>query len=249
MANKKILVVDDEPDIIKMIDVRLRANNYDVFTASDGAEGLEKVKRDKPDLILLDVMMPEVDGFQLFKMIRRDPLTAKIPIIMLTARGAMKDTFEALGVEDFISKPFESEILLLKINQIFANSALVLSDDSYVVEKISKGLRGVNYEITIVPDEEGMSDKGRENKYKIIVAHLRFVKKEPAVFALNIRMMREKNPQVVIYFDDAVKSKDQEAATKLSALKDSWLKAGVQHFFDTRAADRSFTDFVKTITT
>lgn len=248
MAKKKILIVDDEPNIIKMVEVRLRANNYDVITASNGSEGLEKAKNEKPDLIILDMMMPKVDGFQFFKTIRKDPEQSNIPIMMLTARGAMKDTFETLGAEEFITKPFESEDLLLKINHVFKNNAIVLSGDTNVADHISKALREAGYEITVVADEEAMVKKGREVKYKTIVAHFRYVKKEPADFALNIRMMRQKNPQVILYFDAAVKTSEQKDIMEMATLKNKWRSAGVEHFFDAQMANQSLANVLKSLT-
>jgi CheY-like chemotaxis protein len=243
MAKKKILIIDDEPNIVKMVEVRLKANNYDVVAAFDGAEGLDKAKKEHPDLIILDVMMPGMDGFQFFKTIRKDPAQANIPILMLTARGAMKDTFEMLGAEEFITKPFESEDLLLKINYMFKNSALVLSNDSYFVDRASNVLRDIGYEVDVAGDEEGMAEKGREVKHKLIIVHLRCVARQPADFVMNVRMMREKNPQIVLYSDTDTKLKDQA----LMALKDAWLKAGVKHFFDVRTANQPFSEFIKSL--
>ncbi len=247
MAKKKILIIDDEPNIVKMVEVRLKANNYDVVVASDGTQGMEKAKKEHPDLIILDVMMPGMDGFQFFKTIRKDPAQAGIPILMLTARGAMKDTFEMLGAEEFITKPFESEDLLLKIDHMFKNSALLLSNDSYVVDRVGNALRDVGYEVTTVSDEEGLSEKGREVKYKLIVAHLRYVSRQPADFTMNVRMLRERNPQIVLYSDADTRPKDQAEAAKLAAMKDAWVKAGVKHLFDVRTTDRPFPEFIKSV--
>lgn len=241
---KKILVVDDEPDVRKMVEVRLKANEYDVVTAADGNEGLERVRADNPDLILLDMMMPGIDGFQFFKLMRRDPQTARIPIMMLTARGAMRDTFETLGADDFLSKPFESEELLLKISRIFKHSAMVLSTDERVIEKIGKVLREAQYDVGVAADEEKMAEMGREIKYKVIVVHQKCTKKEPAVFALGVRMMREKNAQVVLYMDTPLKSKDPEVAAEDAALKEAWVKAGVK-IYDTRAPEKPLSEMIK----
>ncbi len=83
MAKKKILVVDDEVDFAEMIKVRLEANNYDVIVANNGREALERVKKDKPDAVLLDLMMPEIDGLSVLKQIRAED--AKIPVFVITA--------------------------------------------------------------------------------------------------------------------------------------------------------------------
>ena len=84
----KVLVVDDEPDALELVSFNLKAAGYDVVTADDGNEALRKARQQVPDLILLDVMLPEVDGLEVCKLLRRDPATAGIPIIMLTAKAA-----------------------------------------------------------------------------------------------------------------------------------------------------------------
>ena len=111
---KKILVVDDEPNIITMIKSRLKANGYDVITACDGQEGLEKAQNENPDLILLDVMMPKLTGYKVARLLKFDSSFNDIPIIMLTARSQEKDIElgATVGVNMYITKPFEPEELL-----------------------------------------------------------------------------------------------------------------------------------------
>src|SRR5690606_33706387 len=93
----KILVVDDEPDALELIEFNLKSTGYDVVTAADGAEALKKARVVAPDLILLDLMLPEIDGLEVCKILRRDASTAAIPIIMLTAKAAEIDRI--LGLE------------------------------------------------------------------------------------------------------------------------------------------------------
>lgn len=111
---KKILVVDDEPNIVTMIKSRLKANGYDVITACDGQEGLEKAQNENPDLILLDVMMPKLTGYKVARLLKFDSSFNDIPIIMLTARSQEKDIElgATVGVNMYITKPFEPEELL-----------------------------------------------------------------------------------------------------------------------------------------
>ena len=87
MPPLKILVCDDERHIVRLIQVNLERQGWNVVTAYDGKEGLEKVKAEKPDLLVLDVMMPYMDGFEVLKTIRKDPATVKLPVIMLTAKA------------------------------------------------------------------------------------------------------------------------------------------------------------------
>lgn len=115
---KKILIVDDEPNITKLMESRLRANGYEVVTACDGQEGLDKAKEEKPDLIILDVTMPKFNGYEVCHMLRSDKLYDSIPIVMLTASGQATDIQKGMekGADAYISKPFKSIILLGIIN-------------------------------------------------------------------------------------------------------------------------------------
>lgn len=117
MSKKKILVIDDEPDIVNLVKMRLEANNYQVCTASDGEEGLKKAESEKPDLIILDIMMPKKDGYTFLLEAKKKGLIDNTPVITLTARPKMKELFKPEGVKDYILKPFEAQELLEKINK------------------------------------------------------------------------------------------------------------------------------------
>ncbi len=112
---KKILIVDDEAHIVEMVKARLKANDYDIVTASNGEEALSAARENTPDLILLDVVMPVMDGWTCVREKKKDPAIKDIPVIMLTGKEALKDMFELEGVKDYIVKPFESDELLAKI--------------------------------------------------------------------------------------------------------------------------------------
>ena len=116
----KILVVDDEPDAVELVSFNLKAAGFDVVTAADGAEALKRAKEHQPDLLVLDVMLPEVDGLEVCKIIRRDPSVAHIPIIMLTAKAAEIDRVLGLelGADDYVTKPFSPRELVLRIRKI-----------------------------------------------------------------------------------------------------------------------------------
>ena|SRR3989338_7779636 len=124
---KKILVVDDEPDIVRMIKMRLEANGYDVLTASDGNTAYKKVKSDSPDLIVLDLMLPGMDGYHVCRLLKFDEKYRHIPIMMLTAKGRKEDKMlgEKVGADFYMTKPFEAKELLDKIKELLesANAA------------------------------------------------------------------------------------------------------------------------------
>jgi two-component system, OmpR family, alkaline phosphatase synthesis response regulator PhoP len=120
----KILVVDDEENIRKLVNYNLLLDGYDVVMAVDGKEGLEKAVSEKPDLILLDIMMPEIDGLEVCSRLKKNPETRHIPIFMLSAKGQMQDLEDAfeVGADNYITKPFDvsklSEIIMFKLNKM-----------------------------------------------------------------------------------------------------------------------------------
>jgi DNA-binding response OmpR family regulator len=116
----KILVVDDEPDALDLIQFNLKAAGYDVMTADDGAEAIKKARTVQPALVVLDVMLPEVDGLEVCKVLRREPATASIPIIMLTAKAAEIDRVLGLelGADDYLTKPFSPRELVLRVKAL-----------------------------------------------------------------------------------------------------------------------------------
>src|SRR5262245_37046771 len=105
---KKILAVDDERAILRLVQVNLERAGYRVVMASDGREAMEKVASERPDLIVLDVMMPYMDGFEVLRTLKRNPATRDIPVIMLTAKAQDADIFEGLksGADCYLTKPF-----------------------------------------------------------------------------------------------------------------------------------------------
>ena len=117
---QKILVVDDEPDAVELLEVNLKGAGYEVVSAHDGEEALTKARMTLPDLIILDLMLPEVDGMEVCKILRRDQKTAGIPIIMLTAKAAEIDRVLGLelGADDYVTKPFSPRELVLRVKRL-----------------------------------------------------------------------------------------------------------------------------------
>ncbi|MGE0267542.1 MAG: response regulator [Candidatus Omnitrophota bacterium] len=114
-ATKRILIVDDEEDLVDMAKRKLERSGYEVEVAYNGKQGIDKVKADAFDLIVTDVVMPVMDGFTFYKLLKDDTKTSNIPVIILTARSNMEGSFRALGVDEFLSKPFDGGKLLDKI--------------------------------------------------------------------------------------------------------------------------------------
>ena len=115
-----ILVVDDEPEAVELVEFNLKQAGYGFIAATNGAEALEKARALAPSLIVLDLMMPELDGLEVCKILRRDPVTASIPIIMLTAKASETDRVVGLelGADDYVTKPYSPRELLLRIKRL-----------------------------------------------------------------------------------------------------------------------------------
>lgn len=118
----KILVVDDEPDALEILGFKLKEAGYAPIFAKDGARAISMARDERPALIVLDLMLPEVDGLEVCKILRRDPATAAIPILMLTARAAEMDRVIGLelGADDYVTKPFSPRELVLRIKKLLA---------------------------------------------------------------------------------------------------------------------------------
>jgi two-component system alkaline phosphatase synthesis response regulator PhoP len=120
MARTRILVVDDEPDILELVQYNLRKDNYDVVGVESGEEALAQVRATPPDLIILDLMLPGVDGLEVCRTLKRDTRTTAIPIVMLTARGEEADIVAGLelGADDYLTKPFSPRVLRARMRAV-----------------------------------------------------------------------------------------------------------------------------------
>ena len=115
---QKILLTDDDKDLVEAMSVRLERDGYTVLRAYDGDECLDKARAELPDLIIMDVAMPKIDGYSALKTLRTDKAIRHIPVIILTAKDQMEDIFKMEGVKDFFVKPFEYEAVARKIKSI-----------------------------------------------------------------------------------------------------------------------------------
>jgi len=122
MLGKKILLVDDEEDILDFLELILEEQGYSVLKATSGRDALAAAQMNRPELILLDIMMPEMDGWEVLKLLKADEEVSHIPVAMLTARTEMKDKIQGLqeGAIDYICKPFATKELLDKLEIILA---------------------------------------------------------------------------------------------------------------------------------
>jgi len=137
MTTSKILVVDDEEDILELIRYNLEKDGYQVFTAQTGETALETVKSEIPDLVLLDLMLPGVDGIEVCRQINSNSATRHIPVIMLTAKSEQMDVVIGLeiGADDYITKPFSPRVLLARVKAMLRRNRDNKSDDAESIVK------------------------------------------------------------------------------------------------------------------
>jgi len=155
MHMKKMLVVDDEPDIVELVTYNLRKEGFDVYSAFDGSEALAKIRKEKFDFIILDLMLPGVQGMEICRILRNEPTTRNIPIIMLTAKGEEIDKILGLemGADDYMTKPFSPRELLARVKTVMRRTSekaadatvirigkLAINKETYTVTKDDKPL-------------------------------------------------------------------------------------------------------------
>lgn len=155
----KVLVIDDDLAINELIRVNLELAYYTVISAYDGNKGYALAKQEEPDLIVLDVMMPEVDGYTVAKRIRENPSTKDIPIIMLTALNMLQNKAQGfnIGVDDYLCKPFEMEELLMRVKALLKRSNNIPKSVA-VKEVLTQG------DITLIPETYSIEINGKQAK-------------------------------------------------------------------------------------
>jgi CheY-like chemotaxis protein len=126
-----ILIVDDESDAVNILKLMLEKAEFDILTAENGQQGVQMARQARPDLIIADVLMPVMDGYGMYKELKNDPVTRHIPVIILTARGAMESAFDAIGADCFMEKPVEMTTLTEKITELLTRSACPSSKKRY----------------------------------------------------------------------------------------------------------------------
>jgi len=120
MTKETVLIVEDDEDILQLLEYNFQSAGFDVAVARDGLDAMARIKRQRPDLVLLDIMLPGADGFEVCKTIKRDPKSAQVPVIMLTARGEEVDRIVGLelGADDYVVKPFSPRELILRARAV-----------------------------------------------------------------------------------------------------------------------------------
>lgn len=180
MARKRILIIDDEPDFIKMLRARLQIEGYEVLSAEDGIKGIQVARRERPDLIILDIMMPGLDGHRVCDTLKKSSLTSSIPVIYLTARTSSTDETLALekGAKFYVTKPYNPGVLLEMIKSTLLEEemvgqargrVLIIDQESDFVEEVKRQLKKEGFDVRSFPSPEKGLDDARKKPPHVIL--------------------------------------------------------------------------------
>lgn len=153
MGKGKILIVEDDHDIVEMVEYNLKEEGYETLSAFNGEQGVELARRERPDLIILDLMLPVIDGFEVCRIVKNDQLTADIPIIILSAKSQETDKVVGLelGADDYVTKPFSPRELIARIRAILRRGR-----EHRLTEMIERGdiaIDGARHKVTVSGEE------------------------------------------------------------------------------------------------
>ena len=159
--HKKVLVVEDEQDILQLVKLYLEKEGFRAFTAMTGIEALKKVKAEKPDLIVLDLMLPEMDGLEVCKRVRSASDTAMLPIIMLTAKAEESDTIVGLelGADDYVTKPFSPKALVARVKALLRRVERTPDGGTDLYRYATLTMNLARHEVRIGPQEVPLTAK------------------------------------------------------------------------------------------
>lgn len=180
MHRRRVLIIDDEPDFVKMLQARLQIEGYEVLTAEDGIKGIQLARRERPDLIILDIMMPGMDGHHVCDTLKKSSLTWAIPIIYLTARTSPADEALALekGAKFYLTKPYNPDVLLEMVRSILLDQeisgqvkgkVLLIDQDPYFVDELTRQLKKEGFEVSTCPAAAEGFETAKEQTPDIIL--------------------------------------------------------------------------------
>ena len=167
VKGKKILIADDEPDILEIIQYNLKSAGYEVFTAKDGDDAIQKVKQVRPDLIILDIMMPKKNGMEVCEILRAQPAYRETLIIFLTALNDESSQMKGFdtGADDYVNKPISPKLLMSRVNALFRRSSKPADSDTGVLQIDNLVIDPVQYLVKIDEKEMTLAKKEFELLY------------------------------------------------------------------------------------
>jgi CheY-like chemotaxis protein len=195
MSSKaKILVVEDESDILAIIRLRLENVGYEVLTAGNGDEALNFLQRELPDLIITDVLMPVMDGFAFYKELKRSSVTSTIPVLILTSRSKMEDTFRVVGADEFVAKPFDHQELIAKVEHLLHRDTPQMKAAGTKKILIAGTDHDVIGEMTVLLKKQGCVTEFTSQGSEVISKAVTF---SPDIVILEVQMYGMSSPEII----------------------------------------------------
>lgn len=215
MKREKILVVEDEADLREVLQYNLTREGYRVLLAENGADGLRKARKEVPDLLLLDLMLPDLDGLEICRRLKKDPVTASLPIIIVTAKGEESDVVLGLGVgaDDYVSKPFSPRELLARVKAVLRRGPQ--REEAEAVRRIVRG------PLTIDAQRHEVLLEGQEVRFTATEFRLlQFLALHPGRVFTRDQLMRRVMGEEVVLVDRNVDVHVRAVRSKLGAHRD-----------------------------
>ena len=238
---KRVLVIDDEEEIVNAAKRMLERCGYTVKTALNGKEGMDIVNEARPDIIITDIIMPVMDGYEFFKQLRKEDFTSRIPVIILTARPNMEDSFRALGVEGFVTKPFTSENLIDKIERLTKGDeakssrgrVLAIGSEEYATNHIVILLKDEGYKAEAAENAGDLMTKalaGEAPAYIFLDVMMKQIPGREIIKALR-SFHKLDNTKIVLYTNfSPAKPGAFDTLDYIQEAKDACMEAGANHF-------------------
>jgi DNA-binding response OmpR family regulator len=236
---KRVLLVEDDSDLLDVSKAMLESGGFSVIPAEDGETAIKLLQRDKFDLVVLDIILPKLDGFSVFKSLRSASSTRNLPVLVVSGRSGMSDTFLSCGADGFLAKPVEKQDLVSAAKDLTRNKALLMTDSPHVTEKISRIFDKHGYDTKTVKDEAEMVRAGKSKKYKCVIAHLAHIISSPEKFKETVEsLLSYKEPTLIVYSDSSVKGLETSSTVAIEDEMTKWTRAGVKNFYDPRIIRR-----------
>lgn len=244
-----VLIVDDESSAVELLTLMLEQKGHSVISASNGREGLDSAIQNRPDLIIMDVLMPVMDGYAFYKKVKKDPVLMHIPVIVLTARGAMESAFEAIGADCFFEKPVDPAELLAKVKNLLEHSdiqggnkkhqrVLVFGTYKEVVDEISKTVIDLGHEVKAVYTVADILKQSVNFNEDVLILEVQTESGDSSADVIKaVRILPElKSVPILIYSyyrtSDLGSSDFRNRVEKIDPAKDQCIEAGATEYFE-----------------
>lgn len=243
-----LLIVDDDINTLHVLRLMLEEEGFRILTAEDGEQGLNSARENRPQVIITDVLMPVMDGYEFYKCLKADPITKNLPVIILTARGAMEPVFEAIGVDCFLEKPAERTELVSKINQLLQfvsrpsgsgrQRVMIGGTYSEIVDEMASFVRKLGHEVQTAATASQVLTQSVSFRPTAMILEIQTETGDPAADLIRaVRLLPDAKTMPVLVYSyyrvSELGSDDFRRRTlNIETAKDACISAGATEYFD-----------------